>query len=246
MRDVVFEASGATMRGWFVPSQNGAAVVLVHGSSSNRADVAREARVLANAGFGALLFDRPGHGESDGRVTYGSSERGAIRAAVQFVAAQPDVDPARIGALGISAGATILATAAAENAAIRTLALVSPFADSDAQTRSEFASWGIVTQWPAIWVDRALMPDGPLRALDAVRSLGGRSLLVIAGDHDPVVPRWMSEELYDAANARKTLLVLPSTGHANFNALEPGPYGEHIVRWFRDELAPGVSASGTP
>ncbi|HXN31045.1 MAG TPA: alpha/beta fold hydrolase, partial [Polyangiaceae bacterium] len=191
-------------------------------------------------------FDWPGHGESDGRVTYGSSEASAIRAAAQFVAAQPDVDRARIGALGVSAGAALLTMAAAEEGAIRALVLVSPFADSDAQTRAEFARWGPITQWPALWVDRTMMPEGPLRVLDAARSLGGRSLLVIAGDRDPIVPRQMSEEVYDAANARKALLILPSTGHANFDALAPGPYGDRIVGWFQKELAPTVSASGTP
>ncbi|HXN30272.1 MAG TPA: hypothetical protein VN894_00360, partial [Polyangiaceae bacterium] len=54
LRDVSFGSSGATVRGWFVPSRNGAAVVLVHGSGGDRSHVAAEARLLANAGFGAL------------------------------------------------------------------------------------------------------------------------------------------------------------------------------------------------
>lgn len=246
MRDVAFNSGGATMRGWYVPSRNGAAVVLVHGSGGDRSHVAAEARALANAGFGALLFDWPGHGESGGRLTYGSSERGAIRAAVQFASVQPDVNPARIGAFGVSAGAALLATEAADDAAVRTLVLVSPFADSETQTRAEYARWGPVTQQVALWVDRALMPEGPLRALDALRALGGRSLLVIAGDHDPVVPRALSEEVYEAATARKSLLILPSSGHGDFDAREPGPYRDHLVSWFERELAPAVNASGSP
>ncbi len=245
LRDVAFVSGGATMRGWFVPSRNGAAIVLVHGSGGDRGHVAAEAQVLANAGFGALLFDWPGHGESGGRVTYGSSEREAIRAAVRFAAAQPDVDPARIGALGVSAGAALLATEAAADPNVRTLVLVAPFGDSEAQTRAEYARSGRIATWAALWVDRALMPEGPLRALDAVRALGGRSLLVIAGDRDPVVPLRLSEELFETANARKEMLILPSTGHANFDAGESGSYRDGILRWFEAELAPSVNVSET-
>jgi len=246
VRDVAFESGGATIRGWYVPSRNRAAVVLVHGSSGDRSHVAAEARVLADAGFGALLFDWPGHGQSGGRVTYGSSERGAIRSAVQFVVAQPDVDPARVGAFGVSAGATLLATEAASDPVVRTLVLVSPFADSETQTRAEYARSGLIARQVALWVDRMLMPEGPVRALDAVRALGGKSLLVIAGDHDPVVPRALSEEVYEAATARKSLLVLPSSGHGDFDARKPGPYRDRLVRWFEGELAPAVNASGNP
>jgi fermentation-respiration switch protein FrsA (DUF1100 family) len=89
------------------------------------------------------------------------------------------------------------------------------------------------------------MPEGPLRALDAVRALGGRSLLVIAGDRDPVVPLRLSEELFETANARKEMLILPSTGHANFDAGESGSYRDGILRWFEAELAPSVNVSET-
>src|SRR5262245_26780526 len=53
---------------WWVPPRNGAAVVLAHGSFGTRASMLAEARALGKAGFGVLLFDWPGHGESGGEV----------------------------------------------------------------------------------------------------------------------------------------------------------------------------------
>jgi len=245
VRDVSFPARSGTIRGWLLPSRNGAAVVLVHGSDCNRACVAAEARRLADAGFGALLFDWPGRGESDGRVTFGRNELSAIRAAIEFIRAQPDTDPDRVGALGVSAGASLLVMEAARDASVRALVLVSPFADSDAQTRSEFATWGPLTQWPALLVDRLLMPDGPVRVVEFARALRRTAFLVVAGDRDPVVPLSASEEVYRAAPEPKKLLILPSAHHADFGALEPGAYGEQIVAWFQAGLA-GVSVSPSP
>ena len=60
---VAFEtADGLTLKGWYVPSRNGAAVIAAPG----RAGSQRQARMLARHGYGVLLFDRRGEGESDG------------------------------------------------------------------------------------------------------------------------------------------------------------------------------------
>src|SRR4051794_15993395 len=64
VRVVVPAADGAfAVCGWWVPSRNGAAVLLAHGSWGTRADMLGEARALGRAGFGVMLFDWPGHGE---------------------------------------------------------------------------------------------------------------------------------------------------------------------------------------
>jgi pimeloyl-ACP methyl ester carboxylesterase len=237
--DVSFSTStGVVIRGWYISSRNGAVVVLTHGSNSDRAQLATEARILADADFGALAFDWPGHGESDGRVTFGRGEEDALRAAVSFVASQPDVRLGGIGALGFSIGAALVAVTAAGDDRLRALALVSTFADSEELTGVQFARWGPITQWPALWVDRSFMTDGPLRPVDAVASLQGRPLMVIAGTDDTIVPAWMSERVYAAANARKEFLLIPGSGHGCFDALASGPYSERIVRFFKDALVP--------
>ena len=93
LRDVSFAgASGLRVAAWWIPSRNGAAVVLAHGSFGSRMDLAPEAVAFETAGFGALLFDWPGHGESEGGVTYGQAELEALRSAVSFVESQPGIE----------------------------------------------------------------------------------------------------------------------------------------------------------
>ena len=98
-------AGGVKLRGWYVPSRNGAAVALIHGTGSNRLGVADHARLLARHGYGVLLFDLHGHGESGGRsLSVGWDAGDDVAAATRYLAARPEVDDDRVGVLGVSLG----------------------------------------------------------------------------------------------------------------------------------------------
>lgn len=96
---------GARLRGWYVPSTTGAAVVLRHGAGSTRSGVLDHAAVLAGHGYGVLMLDARGHGESGGRgmETGWFGERDTA-AAVDLLLDRPDVDPGRVGLVGLSMG----------------------------------------------------------------------------------------------------------------------------------------------
>jgi uncharacterized protein len=97
-------ADGVALEAWYVPSTNGAALVLLHGSGSTRADVLDHAAALSARGYGVLLLDARGHGGSSGDAMdlgwYGDED---IAAAVGHLAASPEVT-AGIGAVGMSMG----------------------------------------------------------------------------------------------------------------------------------------------
>ncbi|PFG40960.1 serine aminopeptidase S33 family [Georgenia soli] len=98
-------ADGELLAGWYVPSRNGAAVVLLHGSGATRASVVDHADVLAAEGYGVLAFDARGHGESTGRgMRWGWFGDTDVAAAVAYLEARPDVDAGRIAAVGLSMG----------------------------------------------------------------------------------------------------------------------------------------------
>jgi hypothetical protein len=90
-RDVAFETSdGLTLRGWYIPSRNGAAVISFPGRAASQ----KRAKMLADHGYGVLLFDRRGEGESDGDPNlFGWEGERDAHAAVAFLQRQPDVDP---------------------------------------------------------------------------------------------------------------------------------------------------------
>ena len=110
--DVSFTTSdGLELEGWYIPSRNGAAVIAFPGRSGPQ----KHARMLARHGYGVLLFDRRGEGESDGdRNLFGWGGDKDILAAIEFLKTRPDVDPDRIGGIGLSVGGELMLQTAAE------------------------------------------------------------------------------------------------------------------------------------
>jgi dienelactone hydrolase len=110
--DVVFTTGdGLRLAGWYVPSENGASVIVFPGRKGTQAP----ARMLARHGYGVLLFDRRGEGESEGDPNgYGWRGSRDLQAAISFLQARPEVDDDRIGGLGLSVGGEMLLQAAAE------------------------------------------------------------------------------------------------------------------------------------
>jgi pimeloyl-ACP methyl ester carboxylesterase len=119
--DVSFGTSdGVRLAAWYLPSRNGAAIVTLPGSGSNRTATLGQATVLARHGYGVLMVDPRGQGRSGGRAMdagwYGDRD---VTAAVTFLQHRPDVDPNRIGVLGLSMGGEEAIGAAAADPAIR-------------------------------------------------------------------------------------------------------------------------------
>ena len=109
-----------TLAGWYVPSANRAAVVVLHGAGPTRSDVLGQAAVLNAAGFGVLMVDARGRGDSGGRaMDFGWHGDRDIAAATAYLARRPDVDAHRIGAVGMSMGGEEALGATATNDALR-------------------------------------------------------------------------------------------------------------------------------
>ena len=99
-------ADGLTLQGWYLPGENGAAIILMHGLGGNRISLLGVAESLVEAGYSALIFDLRAHGESEGEfVPYGGPEAEDVKTAVSYLQTRPEVDPERIGSLGWSLGA---------------------------------------------------------------------------------------------------------------------------------------------
>ena len=109
-------ADGLRLRGWYVPSKNGAAVI----SFPGRKGTQRQARMLARHGYGVLLFDRRGEGESDGDPNaWGWNGYRDVDAAVRFLQGRPDVRDDRIGGIGLSVGGEMMLEAAARSRGLK-------------------------------------------------------------------------------------------------------------------------------
>lgn len=234
--DVEFTgAGGISLRGWYIPSQNGAAVVLLHGHSGNRLAVAYHAEALARAGFGVLMFDLRAHGSSGGRrFVRGVEAVDDVLAAVAFVSRRHDVTKG-VGVYGVSVGGMMAIQAAARNITIRAVAVdgatVGTIDDlpPPASALDRFWRYPLERYYQAAidWFSRSKRPPANTAALGR---LSRRPILFISAGGG--FERRMTQLLYDAATVPKQLWEIPGATHANGWAAEPELYGRTLIRFF--------------
>jgi pimeloyl-ACP methyl ester carboxylesterase len=184
-------ADGVDLAAWYVPSSNRAAVVLLHGAGSTRSDVLDQAVVLADAGFGVLMVDARGHGESGGRaMDFGWHGDADIAAATSYLATRPDVDPSRIGAVGLSMGGEEALGASGSNELLRAVVAEGATARSAADEEWLSGQYGLrgsaqevlerVQDRVTDLLTSASVPMSSRAAVEA--SDGTRYFLITAGD----------------------------------------------------------------
>lgn len=231
LHPVYLTAGGGHVAAWQAPSHNGAVVVLVHGSNADRSAMLDEAALLLPAGFGVLLLDLPGHGESDGAVHWNQVESNTL-ADVARALSQSGL---RVGVYGFSMGGVVASRAAELEPKIEALALAATPSRLSPLLRTEFGGRtgvGYFAARLAYAMGGAQMDDAPL---DAVGRMAPRPTLLVTSRNDNVVPGWMARELFAKARGPKRLLVSSATGHGGYARSDP-TYAKTLVSFFRDAL----------
>jgi dienelactone hydrolase len=237
---VTFETSdGLELKGWYIPSRNGAAVISFPGRSGPQ----KQARMLARHGYGVLLFDRRGEGESDGQPNaWGWGGDADVKAAIEYLQQRADVDPDRIGGIGRSVGGEMMIETAAETDELA--AVVSDGAGARSFTEDmdhddpPVGKWtigalmsGARTLATAVAANQA--PPANLRHLAAKVE---QPMLLIAAPNSP-----NGEELNrgyaEAAGDSATLWEIPEAGHVGGIDARPREYEQRVVGFFDEALA---------
>ncbi len=240
--DVEFAtADGAMLSGWYLPSSNGAAIALLHGSGSTRSAVLDHAAVLARHGYGVLLYDDRGHGRSAGdAMDFGWWGDLDLAAAVSYLQSRPDVDQARIGVVGLSMGGEQAVNAAASDDRIRVVVAdgVEPRLPAD-QLAPEPGPQGWTQQavQSIAIATAALLTDAPepIPLRDAVKALAPRPVLLIAarGEIDFI------RHLQRAAPATVSTWEMPDTEHTGGLDTHPAEWTARVVSFLDATLVAG-------
>jgi uncharacterized protein len=233
--DVEFRSdAGDVIRGWYVPAKNGAAIAFVHGTSSDRRHFVPEFVALTQRGFGVLAYDQPGAGHSDGRVTWGQSERSALSAAVTWLRKAPGVQ--HVGVVGFSQGAYVAVQVAAIDPAIEALVLEGAVGNYENVTRHEYGRWGIVSAYPALMARRwAGYNAAEPQAIDVMEQYRG-PVLFVNGSADRDVPRSEADGLFARARGPKDALTVDGAGHGAYAEVS-SDYLARLQQFFERTLA---------
>jgi len=229
---------GVTLAAWYRPSQNGAAIVLVHGSGNSREAVRAHAEMLAAGGFGVLALDLRGHGESGGDINrmgwQGSRDVGA---ALRFLQEKDDVEA--IGGLGLSVGGEILLGAVSDYPALR--AVVSEGAtyrsldefEALPEHRSFINSLQVRMLSFAVQVLTGQRP--PISILDSISAAKSTELLLIAAGNESDEIAY-NEVFAGAVGPRAEVWVVPDVGHTQGLSRYPEDYAQRVTGFFERAL----------
>jgi uncharacterized protein len=231
--DVSFTThDGLRLRGWYVPSRNGAAVIAFPGRTSTQA----HARMLVRRGYGVLVFDRRGEGASDGAsnlLGWGGDED--ILAAVRFLQQRPDVRRGKIGGLGLSVGGELMLQAAAEGPGLEavvsegagTRAFEEDMQDAHGLNRVLLAPLSLL-QTAAISVFANEAP--PPKLTDLAPRITQPLFLIWAphgGNQETMNPVY-----YRLARGPKEIWAMPSASHMAGISDRPAEYERRVVGFF--------------
>jgi dienelactone hydrolase len=234
---VSFTASdGVDLEGWYRPSQNGASVLMISGGGGNRRSTLRHARMLVRNGYGVLVYDPRGSGNSEGTVnSYGWGWEKDAAAALDFLARRDDVEPGRVGALGLSTGADIAIDIAARRNDVKAVvadgSAAIGYEDIKAYTDDSLTRAPMWLLFKTIEVIQGR--SGPKASLaDQLARSMAPHLIVSAGK-----PEKQWGELYDkAGGARSELWHLPKASHTAALKQFPEAYETRVVSFLDRNL----------
>ena len=212
---------GITLRGWYLPGNDGLAVVYCHGLNRSRVEMLPQARFMHQIGASGLLFDLRHHGESTGdRFTFGAEEKSDVAAAVQWIRRK---EPhSKVLLWGISMGAASAMLTAAEDPSVDAVICDSTFLSFRETIAHHFRlffripSWPIANEIAALIQWRGNFDGDTIDIARANRQLGSRPVLFVAQSDDRRMPSDYARQLYQQSSSPvKRLLIVNGRRHGH-------------------------------
>jgi pimeloyl-ACP methyl ester carboxylesterase len=211
----------------------------VRGAGSTRTAVLDHAAVLGSHGYGVLLLDARGHGDSGGRgMDFGWYGERDVAAALDFVTGRPGVAADRIGLVGLSMGGEVAIGAAGTDARVR--AVVAEGATNRvAADKGYLSAYGVRgdlqrgIDWATYAVADLLSPahpPAPLRDSMVDAQADGTPtpvLLITAGKVDTA--RLAAEFIDDAAPDAVEIWTVPGAGHTRGLRTDPVAWETRVL-----------------
>lgn len=229
---------GLTLFGWYMhmPENTKGTIILIHGHGGKGISMIYHASALAAKGYNVFSYDQRAHGSSDGDVcTAGWKEADDVIAALNYLKTRQDVDPERIGALGISIGGQAAMLAAAREEGLRAIVAEGPSATRLADHGGRPNSLLRWINYPANWLyykvlsfTNGVKPSEGI--LSTIANISPRPVLLIS--NDKLSERHFTQLFYETAQEPKELWQVSGARHAEAYFQDPKAYQKRIIDFF--------------
>ena len=218
-------------------------IVVCPGFGSRKERHAAFGEQAASKGFGALVMDLRGHGESAGQLD--GNVFHDVAAALTYLQGRPEINPTRIAVRGSSMGGWLAIHASAYLVDVYSVVAFCP--GSEALFTNLIEEVGMVQrghpseaisspeEMPRVDVNSMMQLLYRVDVYKASRRISPRPLLLVHCEGDEVVPPHISQKIYDAASEPKSLWLLPGGDH-EFAQHDPST-NARVLDWLRDQLA---------
>jgi fermentation-respiration switch protein FrsA (DUF1100 family) len=240
---VVTNPDGMKLYGWFIPSENGAVVIMQHGYKSTRKELLNEAEMMHRHGYGALLTTVRAHDYSEGElITLGINEMADMEAWYQYLLMRDDIDHERIGILGNSFGGMLAIQYTAQNENIKAMAANCAFSSMPDTVATSVKYFTGLPEFPFVplivfWAEADT--GIKMEEIDTTKwipLISPRPVFLMQGGADTVISPASGQILYDAAGEPKELWFDPELAHVKFDTERAEEYEARVVAFFDQYL----------
>jgi len=239
----ITNSDGMKLAGWFIPSENGAVIIMQHGYKSTRDELLNEAQMMHAHGYGVLVTSVRAHDQSEGElITLGYYEMQDMEAWYQYLISRDDIDPDKIGIIGNSYGGMLAIQYASMNENIKAVVANCAFSSMSDTVSTSVRHFTGLPDFPFVplivfWAEN--MTGIQMEEIDTTRwipDISPRPVFLMQGGKDTVISPESGQILYDAANEPKELWFDPELGHVGFDKERAEEYEARVSVFFDQYL----------
>lgn len=235
----VTNGDGMKLVGWFVPSKNGAVIIMQHGYKGTRKEMLNEVQMLHQHGYGILITTVRAHDYSEGDlISLGVYEMQDMEAWYQYLISRDDIDPNKIGIIGNSYGGMLAIQYASQNENIKAVVANCAFSSMADTVSTSVKHFTGLPEFPFVplivfWAERDT--GIKMEEIDTTKwipLISPRPVFLMQGGADTVISPSSGQILYDAANEPKELWFDEELGHTAFDKERTEEYESRVVGFF--------------
>ena len=229
-------SDGLQLTGWYAPTQNGAVVLVLPGRSG-----IDQARMLAGNGYGVLLMNRRGEGDSEGETNlFGWSDPLDVAAAADYLRTEEGIAADAIGGLGLSVGGEVLMEHASRSNDLAGVVVEGMGSRSIKESLelsggirvAELITAPLMTSSLVVFTDQAPPPN----LVHATEGLAPAQAFIVWGEDGQPAEKVLGPTYAEAAGDAATSWEVPDAGHTGGIDAAPEEYERRVIAFFDSTL----------
>lgn len=211
--------------------QSRGTVIVFHGNAATAAERGYYLEPLRSLGYRVLLAEYPGYGGRKGKL----GEEEFVRDARETIRLAAEQYQGPIYLLGESLGCAVAAAAVREaGVTVEGLILVTPWDTLEAVAKETFP-----------WLPVRLFLTDRFDTVANIKKFRG-SIMVVAAEHDEIIPPHHARTLYQSFAGRKQIRIIPGAGHNDWNTRVTTDSWSEIMAFVTEgpaHTAPGAASA---